>query len=78
MSTRAGISQSPHVCGGAPCIANTRIPVWVLAECKRLGMSDQEIWEDYPSITQADLNAAWEYVVDHRDEIEQQIHDNIR
>ncbi|MBN8733500.1 MAG: DUF433 domain-containing protein [Acidobacteria bacterium] len=26
----AGIEARPEVCGGAACIARTRIPVWVL------------------------------------------------
>ena len=38
--TFPGIGSNPHVCGGEPCIVRTRVPVWVLVQAKRLGMSE--------------------------------------
>ena len=35
-----GIESRPDVCGGEPCIVRTRIPVWVLAQARRLGTSE--------------------------------------
>jgi hypothetical protein len=32
-----GIDSHPAVCGGDPCIARTRIPVWVLEQARRQG-----------------------------------------
>jgi hypothetical protein len=36
----AGIESRPEVCGGEACIVRTRIPVWVLEQSCRLGMSE--------------------------------------
>ena len=35
----SGIEQTPGVCGGDACVAGTRIPVWVLVNARRLGVS---------------------------------------
>ena len=32
-----GIEKTPGVCGGDPCIRQTRIPVWLLEQLRRLG-----------------------------------------
>jgi uncharacterized protein (DUF433 family) len=68
-----GIEKTPGVCGGAACIANTRIPVWVLEQSRRLGMSDAEILYNYPSLRAEDLVNAWDYVRAHRAEIDEEI-----
>jgi uncharacterized protein (DUF433 family) len=41
-----------------------------------LGMTSQEILEDYPTISWRELLAAWQYAEDHRKEIEVQIREN--
>jgi len=71
-----GIESRPDVCGGEPCIVRTRIPVWVLAQAKQLGMSESEILRSYPSLRAEDLVNAWAYIRAHRNEIQQQIRDN--
>jgi uncharacterized protein (DUF433 family) len=68
-----GIEQTPGVCGGAACIRQTRIPVWVLVRGRQLGMTEAELLADYPSLRAQDLVNAWAYVKAHGDEIEQQI-----
>ena len=35
-----GIESRPDVSGGEPCIARTRIPVWVLVNARQLGTSE--------------------------------------
>jgi uncharacterized protein (DUF433 family) len=70
------ITNVDGVCGGVPCIAGTRIPVWVLEHCRSLGMSDDEILLDYPDLTHEELNEAWAYVAAHEEEIRQQIREN--
>ncbi|EGJ31038.1 MULTISPECIES: DUF433 domain-containing protein [Moorena] len=65
-----GIEKNPRVCGGEACIANTRIPVWLLVEARRLGYSDSDLLTSYPTITAADLANAWVYAKAHPDEIE--------
>jgi uncharacterized protein (DUF433 family) len=62
--------------GGDACIHGTRIPVWALDNCRRLGMTDVQILSTYPSLTFPDLEAAWDYVAANREEIEQAIREN--
>jgi uncharacterized protein (DUF433 family) len=71
-----GIESNPEVCGGDPCIVRTRIPVWVLAQARRLGTSEAEILRAYPSLRAEDLANAWAYHRAHREEIERQIEEN--
>lgn len=71
-----GIDSSPEVCGGEPRIVRTRIPVWTLVQARRLGVSEAELLQSYPSLRAEDLTNAWAYARAHIDEIEQQIMDN--
>jgi uncharacterized protein (DUF433 family) len=71
-----GIDSHPAVCGGDSCIARTRIPVWVLEQARRQGLSEAEILQSYRSLRAEDLANAWAYVRAHRNEIEGQIDDN--
>jgi uncharacterized protein (DUF433 family) len=64
------ITRSSGVCGGKPCIAGTRIRVldiYVLHELQ--GKSPDEIIQDFPQLTMADIFAALTYLWDNRDEI---------
>jgi uncharacterized protein (DUF433 family) len=70
------IENNPEVCGGAPCIVRTRIPVWVLEQARRLGTSEADLLRCYPSLRAEDLTNAWAYVRSHPAEIEQQIREN--
>jgi uncharacterized protein (DUF433 family) len=71
-----GIESSADVCGGEPRIVRTRIPVWMLEQSRRLGISESELLRAYPMLRAEDLANAWAYVRSHRDEITQQIRDN--
>jgi uncharacterized protein (DUF433 family) len=71
-----GIESTPDVCGGDPCIAGTRIPVWVLEQYRRLGSSEADLLRSYPSIRAEDLVNAWSYVQSHQVEIDRQIMDH--
>jgi uncharacterized protein (DUF433 family) len=71
-----GIESNPGVSGGEPCIVRTRIPVWVLVQAKRLGTSEADLLQAYPTLRAEDLANAWAYARLHKDEIEQQIHEN--
>lgn len=71
------IRKTPGVSGGDACLRSTRIPVWLLAEYRRLGMADDKILESYPGVLdQADLDAAWAYQAAHPREIEQALWHN--
>ncbi|MDP5017063.1 DUF433 domain-containing protein [Anabaena sp. UHCC 0187] len=71
-----GIEKTPRICGGEACIANTRIPVWVLVEARRLGYSDVDLLMSYPTITATDLGNAWVYAEAYPDEMELAIEQN--
>jgi uncharacterized protein (DUF433 family) len=71
-----GIESTPGVCGGEACIVRTRIPVWILAEARRLGASEEELLRSYPTLRAEDLANAWAYLRSHRSEIEANIRAN--
>jgi len=71
-----GIESTPGVCGGEPCIVRTRIPVWVLEQLRRQGVSEAELLQSYPTLRAEDLANAWAYVRAHRGEIDGQIREN--
>lgn len=71
-----GIDARPDVCGGEPCIVRTRIPVWLLEQARRLGVSEQALLAAYPHPRAEDLVNAWAYARSHSAEIESQIREN--
>ncbi len=75
-TTASWISKKPDRCGGDACIRETRIPVWVLENFRRLGSSDADLLQWYPGLTPADLEAAWEYAAAHVDEMDEVIREN--
>jgi uncharacterized protein (DUF433 family) len=70
------VSSQPDRCGGDACVRDTRIPVWVLVGYRRLGASDADLLRAYPSLTAADLEAAFQYAASHADEIDRAIQEN--
>jgi uncharacterized protein (DUF433 family) len=70
------IRKTAGVCGGDACIRNTRIMVWLLNSLKGKGLTEQQILDNYPSLTRADLAAAREYARHNSREIEQAIRAN--
>jgi uncharacterized protein (DUF433 family) len=71
------IQKTPDVNGGDACVRSTRIAVWMLVVSHRLGISDEELRARYdPPLTQADLDAAWVYYQNQREEIEQAIREH--
>jgi uncharacterized protein (DUF433 family) len=70
------IHRTPGVCGGDACVGMTRIAVWMLEDARRQGVGDLELLKDYPGLSVFDLEAAWQYVEAHGEEIAQAIHRN--
>ncbi len=68
-----GVERSDGVMGSAACIRQTRIPVWLLEQARRQGVSEAELLRNYPQLTAADLINTWKYFDRHRAEIEQAI-----
>jgi uncharacterized protein (DUF433 family) len=71
-----GIESTAGVSGGEPRIVRTRIPVWVLEQARRLGVTEADLLRSYPTLRAEDLTPAWAYVRAHRTEIDQQIREN--
>src|SRR6266496_2357853 len=71
-----GIGRTPGVMGGAACIRRTRISVWILEEMRRLGATEADLLQAYPSLSAEDLVNAWSYVRLHPDEIDREIEEN--
>ena len=70
---KSWIQTSPGVCGGEPCIRNTRHTVAGVVEWKKQGLTDARILDHHPDLTPVDLRAAWDYYATHHEEIEQAI-----
>lgn len=64
------IERAADRCGGQPVVVGTRIRVAIILGCYRLGMSVEEIVQQYPSLTPADVHDALAYAYDHLAEIE--------
>ena len=75
-TSAASVSKRPDIQGGDACINGTRIPIWVLVNYRRLGVSDAELLRGYPALTAADLEAAWEYAAANSQEIDSAIEEN--
>ncbi|MCE9530336.1 MAG: DUF433 domain-containing protein [Planctomycetes bacterium] len=73
VTSKSWVQKTPNVCGGVPCIRNTRITVHGLVHYRQLGLSDQRILETIQGLTKDDLIAAWEYDAEHPAEIEEAI-----
>ena len=70
-----GITIDKRICGGDAVIKGHRIMVWLLIAYHQQGISDAEILDDYPTITEADLQNAYRYYESHKEEIDAQIRD---
>ena len=71
------IRKTPNVLGGDARIGNRRLAVWMLVRARQLGLSDDEIRNQYElPLTEAELAAAWDYYAEHRAEIDQAIREN--
>lgn len=55
------IAIDPQICHGKPCIKGTRIPVFVILDALAAGMTHQEVIEEYPPLTEEDIQAALYY-----------------
>ena len=64
------IEKDPTRCGGQAVVAGTRIRVATVLGCYRQGMGVEEIVQQYPSLTPADIHDALAYSHEHMDEID--------
>jgi uncharacterized protein (DUF433 family) len=55
------ISVRPGVCNGRPAVRGTRITVQTVLEFLAAGDSVDDVLEEYPKLTRADVKACLEY-----------------
>ena len=55
------ISMNPAICNGRPVFKGTRITVQTVFEFLSAGNTIEEVLENYPSLKQSDIEAAFEY-----------------
>ena len=60
----AHITSKPNVCGGRPCIRDTRIEIAVILDGLAEGMTEPEIIDHYPQLTKDDIHASLAYAAD--------------
>lgn len=58
------LTIEPGKRGGKPCIRGMRITVYDVLEYLASGMSQQEILDDFPYLTEEDLRACLAYAAD--------------
>lgn len=61
------IVSTPGTCSGQPRVAGTRITVATLDACRRDGWDLMQTLAQYPSLTAAQVEAAWAYAERHAD-----------
>ena len=55
------IVSDVNSCGGEPCIKGTRIPVRVVLSHLAAGDTVDQVLQDFPKLTAADIRACLEY-----------------
>lgn len=55
------VSVDPGVCGGRPCIRETRIPIAVILDGLAEGLTPEELVDHFPQLMPADIRAALAY-----------------
>ena len=58
------ITIEPGKRGGKPCIRGMRITVYEVLEYLASGMSQQEVLDDFPYLTEEDIRACLAYAAD--------------
>ena len=58
------ITLNPSVCGGKPCVRDTRIEIAVILDGLAEGMTPEEIIDHYPQLTKEDIRAALAYAAE--------------
>jgi uncharacterized protein (DUF433 family) len=61
---RERVSVNPAICHGKACIRGTRIMVSVIVDNVAAGVSHQEILRGYPTLVEADIEAALAYAAE--------------
>ena len=60
----ARITSRADVCGGRPCIRDTRIEIAIILDGLAEGLSEADLIDHYPQLTTEDIHAALAYAAD--------------
>jgi uncharacterized protein (DUF433 family) len=61
---KSRVTVNPGVCGGRPCIRNTRIEIAVILDGLAEGLTLEDIVDHYPQLTREDVLAALAYAAE--------------
>ena len=72
------ITSNPQICGGSPVIAGTRFPVRsVVMSVLKHGLTPEELVEQFPFLTLAQIHDALAFYYDNREEVDRDLAENI-
>lgn len=75
----AAIVETPGVCGGYPCVGNTRIAVSIIVEAYRqVGESLERTAQVFPQLTIEQVRAALAYYEGHCERVDADIARNVQ
>ena len=69
MSELHRITANPSICGGRPCLRDTRMRVTDVLQLLAANVSRDEILADYPYLEAGDILAALEYAARQADHV---------
>jgi uncharacterized protein (DUF433 family) len=72
------IRETPGVCGGYPCIGNTRIPVRVIIEALHAYGSVDAVTDYFPQLSRPQIDAALAFYADHPSRVDEDSKSNNR
>lgn len=72
------IRETPGVCGGFPCIGNSRIPVRAIVEAFRAYGSAEAVEDYFPQLSRVQVDAALDYYRDNPARVDEDIASNNR
>jgi uncharacterized protein (DUF433 family) len=58
------VTLKAGVCGGRPCVRDTRIEIAVVLDGLAEGLTEQELIDHYPQLTREDIHAALAYAAE--------------
>lgn len=72
------VNETPGVCGGYPCVGDTRIPVRLLVEAFRKTPDERMVAEAYPQLTPEQIRGAFAYYLQNPVRVDEDIERNRR
>ncbi len=58
------ITVNPDICGGKPCIRDTRIYIAIILDGLAEGLTPEEVIDHYPQLSLEDIQAALAYAAE--------------